>query len=342
MSLDSIWQQQLTLVTYGNEYLRHNLSFQRWLAHGIFNGHSFGFRDLNNQHLLAQHFQVWLEALKKQGVKQLSLHSSTLLADEKNPNPNIELLATPHIIVSHQDQQKTAWIFGKELAEWDNNEQDFIIPMAQQPSIRFEVLWSFTLNNKLAKRIEADLIAPQWDEIAIFLEQELFSTALAQNFESPTDSHIPYYGQQTEVDLSSRLSLLPTDYAADYAHYTLYRLDALSASIQTQIQHPYHAEGHVLTPEEQLHLRHFAQKIDELTAKFIVKVANYYQTAQLTAKISPNPFSDTASEGIAGYSTEQRSRETSQKAGASNSSANVLTLIVITVIICLIGYYFGL
>lgn len=43
MSLDPIWQQQLTLVTYGNEYLRHNLSFQRWLEHAILTDIAFSF-----------------------------------------------------------------------------------------------------------------------------------------------------------------------------------------------------------------------------------------------------------------------------------------------------------
>lgn len=65
MALNQIWKQQLTLVTYGNEYLRQNLSFSQWRQHHIFDQHSFQFRDLISQHLLAQHFQVWLEALKK-------------------------------------------------------------------------------------------------------------------------------------------------------------------------------------------------------------------------------------------------------------------------------------
>lgn len=65
MALNQIWKQQLTLVTYGNEYLRQNLSFTQWRQHHIFDHHSFQFRDLASQHLLAQHFQVWLEALKK-------------------------------------------------------------------------------------------------------------------------------------------------------------------------------------------------------------------------------------------------------------------------------------
>jgi len=35
MALDQIWKQQLSLVTYGNEYLSHDLPFSRWLHHSI-------------------------------------------------------------------------------------------------------------------------------------------------------------------------------------------------------------------------------------------------------------------------------------------------------------------
>ena len=57
MALDPIWKQQLTLVTYGNEYLSHGLSVQQWRELPIFDEHVFAFRDLMSQHLLAQHFQ---------------------------------------------------------------------------------------------------------------------------------------------------------------------------------------------------------------------------------------------------------------------------------------------
>ena len=65
MALDQIWKQQLTLVTYGNEYLEGNLNFSRWVEHPIFNQNRLIFRDLLSQHLLAQHFQIWLD---QQGV----------------------------------------------------------------------------------------------------------------------------------------------------------------------------------------------------------------------------------------------------------------------------------
>ncbi|MEX7475884.1 hypothetical protein AB0861_006445, partial [Acinetobacter baumannii] len=40
MALNQIWKQQLTLVTYGNEYLHQNLSFSQWRQHHIFDQHS--------------------------------------------------------------------------------------------------------------------------------------------------------------------------------------------------------------------------------------------------------------------------------------------------------------
>ena len=85
MALDQIWKQQLALVTYGNEYLTQDLSFNHWLKHQVFNQHQIQFRDLLSQHLLAQHFQIWLEHLKQQGVRRLSLHQASILNDEKNP-----------------------------------------------------------------------------------------------------------------------------------------------------------------------------------------------------------------------------------------------------------------
>lgn len=69
-----------------------------------------------------------------------------------------------------------------------------------------------------------------------------------------------------------------------------------------------------------------------------MKVANHYKTAQLTPKVTPDPF--------AGMNTEDRAVKVSKAHkphdAAKSNSGNVITLIIITVIICLIGYYFGL
>ncbi|RZG83631.1 hypothetical protein EXE10_10745 [Acinetobacter sp. WCHAc060033] len=343
MALDQIWKRQLTLVTYGNEYLTQEIGFSRWVNHAIFNQHAFGFRDLMTQHLLAQHFQIWLEGLKKQGVYRLSLHSSSLLNDEQNPNANVELLAIPHFIVSHDKQKKTAWIFGKELAEWYSADNDYEAPLAQRPNIRTEVFWRFDLNAKLVKRIEQDLVQPNWDDIQIYTDNELFDSKYAQGFVEPINKDLPYYGlennDQVENDASVKLSLLPTDYQSDYGHETFYRFDALESFISTKLQHPYDENEQIFSPEEQMNLRHFLQKVEDLKAKFIVKIANHYKTARLTPKVVESPFDNSNFN----TKTEQRQSFNSKPSGEHKpGKTSVFALIVITILICLAAYYFGL
>lgn len=342
MALDQIWKQQLTLVTYGNEFLNKELSFNRWKQHPIFDQHLLAFRDLISQHLLAQHFQIWLEGLKKQGTKHLSLHSSSLLNDEQNPNANVELLPFAHFIVSHEANKKTAWILGKELAEWYNADNDFEAPIAQQNPLRQETFWRFELNSKLAKRIDADLQRPNWDDIQSYTQTELFNSPLTEGFIEPAQSNLPYYGYvrktNTEAESgldSQKLALIPTDYPADFAHKSLYRLEALNHYIQNKLQHPQHEDGSLLSADEQLNLRHFSQKLEDLQAKFIVKVANHYQTAQLTSIAINNPL-----EGASATTTTSTS--STQHHPHKIGSSAVFKLILITVIICIAAYYFGL
>lgn len=337
MALDPIWKQQLTLVTYGNEFLSQDLSFNQWVNHAIFNQHRLYFRDLLSQHLLAQHFQVWLEGLKKQGVFRLSLHSSSLLNEEQNPNANIELLATPHFIISHNKQQHTAWILGKELAEWYTADHDYNVPTAQQNSTRQETFWRFELIAKYNKRIEQDLAQPNWDDIQTYTNNELFHSKYAQGFVEPNTVTLPYLGlttTQSTLENTNNLALFPSAYSADYAHETLHRLEALSAFIQNKMQYSSNDLGKETSPEEQINLRHFSQKLDDLYSKFIIKVANHYQSARLTPKQTPSPFDPMTTDN-----KQQRfNANTESKVGKSG----VMTLIVITILICIAAYYFGL
>lgn len=334
MALDQIWKQQLALVTYGNEYLAGNLNFSRWIEHPVFNQNRLIFRDLVSQHLLAQHFQIWLESLKKQGVKKLSLHLSSLLNDEQNPNANVELLPFAHFIVSHQANKKMAWICGHELAEWDDSDREFQAPDSQQSMIRQEALWRYQLNDKFAKKIDADLKKVNWNEVAIFLERELFDSKYADNFIEPEQQEFPFYGYEVDPDdlSSQQLALIPTDYPADCAHRLLHRTQALVEHLEQQKKHPYTAAGELLSPEEQINVRNFLQKADDLFAKLIVKTANHYQSAQLTAE-EPEIIDRT-------MEIPQRLNNTQQhhKVGASG----VIKLILLTIIICVCAYYFGL
>ncbi|MCU4358362.1 hypothetical protein [Acinetobacter ursingii] len=344
MALDQIWKQQLALVTYGNEYLSHELSFNRWLQHSIFYQHYFQFRDLQSQHLLAQHFQVWLEGLKKQGIYRISLHLSSLLSDEQNPNANVELLPFAHFIVSHEKNKKTAWILGKELAEWYLNDNDFEIPASQQATLHEETFWRFDLSDKLCKKVEADLKESDWEEIQTFIENELFQSKYAQGFIEPQNLDQPYYGidanlvhkpDGSPLQNMQYLALIPTDYSADVVHELLHRSEALSGFIEQLRQHPYRESGEMLTPEDQINLRNFSQKMDDLTAKLIVKIANHYKSAQQTRVEITSPLDSQPQ-------TISKTQKTPESHHHKVGSSGVIKLIILTIIICACAYYFGL
>lgn len=356
MALDQIWKQQLTLVTYGNEYLSQNLSMNQWVNHSIFNQHSIAFRDLYSQHLLAQHFQIWLEELKKQGVTRLSLHNSSLLLDEKNPNVNVELLPYAHFIVSHHQHTKTAWIFGKELAEWYTAENDYHAPAHQQIKTRVETMWRYDLNASHAKRVAADLQTPNWEDIQVYTDNELFDQPLVQGLAqglatrlSPGQIYLGYtktqYDDAPPIQSSIDLALLPTDYNAAYAHETLIRLESLDQALEKKLKHPINEHGEAMTSEEILNLRHFSQKLEDLTAKFVTKVANHYKTARLSpvAVISPLDGSQVNQRDQNRFFNDHSQKQDSTPVGHTKSGkSGVFTLIFITVLICICAYYFGL
>lgn len=346
MALDQIWKQQLTLVTYGNEFLSQNLSFNQWVNHTIFKQHQFIFRDLSTQHLLAQHFQIWLEGLKNQGVTRLSLHNSSLLLDEKNPNPNVELLPYAHFIVSHLGQAKTAWICGKELAEWYTADNDYEPPHDQKLTSRVETMWRFELHGQLIKRVESDLITPNWDDIHLYTENELFDRPLAQalNIKAMTDQiyyGYPYQTDSSQTQTSLDLPVFPKNDQAAYANETLLRMEALDQALTQKIESPVEAPDQAMSHEERLNLKHFRQKLEDLKAKFITKAANHYQTAHLTPTTIESPLETELKD-----SNQKRffHHDTSQQSIADKKTgkSSVFTLILITVIICICAYYFGL
>ena len=144
---------------------------------------------------------------------------------------------------------------------------------------------------------------------------------------------MPFYGYEADLThLSSKqLALIPTDYPADCAHRLLHRRQALTDYLEQQRKHPYTTTGELFSPEEQINLRNFSQKTDDLFAKLIVKTANHYQTAQLTAE-EPEIIDRTME------IPHHIDKSHHHKVGASG----VIKLIILTVIICLVAYYFGL
>lgn len=314
MALDPIWKQQLVLVTYGNEFLKNQLSFNTWVNHDIFQNVLLQFRSLQTQHLLAQHFQIWLENLKAQGVTQLSLHEASLLKEGTNPNPNIELLQFSHFIVAHSAQKKVAWLFGQELAEWYTADNEYEIPTAQQLKSKLMTMWDFELPQQVIKQVNLDLNRPNWDNISDYLEKEIFNQSYITNF-TVNELNTAYY---TGTSNPESQSLLPQDYHAEISHEFLFKLEQLDQQIEK-----YRKESNSLTAE----MQSFSQKVDELFSKLIVKTANHYKEAKRKVILGNSPF--------------DHDENSSPEHKPSASTKSVIALILITIIIGALVYYFG-
>ncbi|WEV48341.1 hypothetical protein OZX61_08640 [Acinetobacter sp. ESL0695] len=314
MALDPIWKQQLVLVTYGNEFLKNQLSFNTWVNHDIFQNVLLQFRSLQTQHLLAQHFQIWLENLKAQGVTQLSLHEASLLKEGTNPNPNIELLQFSHFIVAHSAQKKVAWLFGQELAEWYTADNEYEVPTAQQLKSKLMTMWDFELPQQVIKQVNLDLNRPNWDNISDYLEKEIFNQSYITNF-TVNELNTAYY---TGTSNPESQSLLPQDYHAEISHEFLFKLEQLDQQIEK-----HRKESNSLTAE----MQSFSQKVDELFSKLIVKTANHYKEAKRKVILGNSPF--------------DHNENSSPEYKPSASTKSVIALIFITIIIGALVYYFG-
>ncbi|MBF7690242.1 hypothetical protein [Acinetobacter pollinis] len=314
MALDPIWKQQLVLVTYGNEFLKNQLSFNTWVNHDIFQNVLLQFRSLQTQHLLAQHFQIWLENLKAQGVTQLSLHEASLLKEGTNPNPNIELLQFSHFIVAHSAQKKVAWLFGQELAEWYTADNEYEVPTAQQLKSKVMTMWDFELPQQVIKQVNLDLNRPNWDNISDYLEKEIFNQSYITNF-TVNELNTAYY---TGTSNPESQSLLPQDYHAEISHEFLFKLEQLDQQIEK-----HRKESNSLTAE----MQSFSQKVDELFSKLIVKTANHYKEAKRKVILGNSPF--------------DHNENSSPEHKPSASTKSVIALILITIIIGALVYYFG-
>lgn len=314
MALDPIWKQQLVLVTYGNEFLKNQLSFNTWVNHDIFQNVLLQFRSLQTQHLLAQHFQIWLENLKAQGVTQLSLHEASLLKEGTNPNPNIELLQFSHFIVAHSAQKKVAWLFGQELAEWYTADNEYEVPTAQQLKSKVMTMWDFELPQQVIKQVNLDLNRPNWDNISDYLEKEIFNQSYITNF-TVNELNTAYY---TGTSNPESQSLLPQDYHAEISHEFLFKFEQLDQQIEK-----HRKESNSLTAE----MQSFSQKVDELFSKLIVKTANHYKEAKRKVILGNSPF--------------DHNENSSPEHKPSASTKSVIALILITIIIGALVYYFG-
>jgi len=162
------------------------------------------------------------------------------------------------------------------------------------------------------------------------MDSELFRSKYAAGFEEPEFQKAHFDGTNI-TNQEPRLALIPESYPADYAHQLLNRTQALSNYLEQKKRLTNDPLGEELDQEKLINLRNFTQKTDDLFAKLIVKAANHYQTAQIIPVAKASPF--------------EQSSESPQHLKSHHhkgTGSGVIKLIILTIIICALAYYFGL
>lgn len=106
--------RQITLVSYGTQFLRGKLALDDWYRHGIFFNARLQFRQRDGNALLADDFTWWLGILKQSGALRLSLH---LLAEFGIARPAI-ILYGEYAVVAHFPDRHQIWAVGVERPAW--------------------------------------------------------------------------------------------------------------------------------------------------------------------------------------------------------------------------------
>jgi hypothetical protein len=110
---DKTLNRQLALVSYGNKYLRHELTLEAMFRHGVFFGHRLLFRTPDNL-LLADDFTLWLGILRELGARRLSLHRA---AECDIKAPHAQSGGKLALAVHYADRYEL-WACDEEQAAW--------------------------------------------------------------------------------------------------------------------------------------------------------------------------------------------------------------------------------
>lgn len=107
---DDILQRQVALVSYGNKFLRRELTLAEFHRHGVFFGKRLLFRTPGDNALLADDFTLWLAILRELGACRLSLHHARQFKARASGDGQV--------VVAHYPAHCELWTCGEEPASW--------------------------------------------------------------------------------------------------------------------------------------------------------------------------------------------------------------------------------
>lgn len=238
-------QRQVALVSYGNKFLRREVTLDAIFRHGVFYGKRLLFRALDNNALLADDFTLWLEILRELGVQRLSLHRAAQFAlhagQARDGGGGLA-------IVAHYPDHCQLWVCGEEDAAWWHHsalpkggyQRASMVPSAAYYGGDIDSFW-------YVQEIRGEIAVPEidWQAIAAAIAEELQLTvkdAKAAPFHAhmraaPDWANFPLFPYADQNPLPHQLLKVLTDAQAAFAN------DSHCKNENGYFQHMSHAEA---------------------------------------------------------------------------------------------------
>lgn len=274
-------QRQVTLVSYGTQYLRDKNALGDWYRHGIFSNARLQFRALADNVLLADDFTLWLGILKASGATRLSLH----LAAEFELAVSQALNGGSYALVVHFPDHHQVWAVGEEQAAWlthplvpsEEGQGYPVFPDAAYYGGPIDSYWCIE-----DRPGQLDLPDTDWKQLA---------RAIAEDLASPVPSSLapggPYFGPISQID-DEKLPLFPSSGFTSLAHRIMATLARQQSTFSNDTNPRNDSSTYAfLDQEEADKVTDWGRRLDSWMLEVQLRCANESRSAGLTGTSTP-------------------------------------------------------
>lgn len=224
MYLDQAYRQ-ITLVSYGNEYLKGAIDSDLLDRHPLLFDHFPILRDLDHGTLLCGSASHLLEHLKSLGATKISLHLSSDLVDDLIDSKRFTFFNSESsfcIAVHFQDSTFKVLVFSKEIPSLQSYD-DTDYPIFSNYSSYYDNTETYTLHElseTSISNIQKDVAPVDWQSFFNFVQNSLYPNDIAKRYgiyPIPLDNNNCYEGNLFNSEKEEQYPLLPFTIRKNYA-----------------------------------------------------------------------------------------------------------------------------
>ena len=281
--------RQIALVSYGNEFLTGAVDSELLDRHPLLFTHFPILRNIEQGNLLAGSASHFLNYLKLQGLKKISLHSASILSDYLGESElfNFSQVEGDLCIVCHFSQQQLKVLLHcEEKPLWQSYDNDGY-PLYSDYNNYHDSVENYILIDlptSAISIIDEDLKPISWQNFFNEYQEKIYHFAVAQrfgNYPIPLTDNNCYEGDMYQIE--EQFPVLPYNLKKNYA--SILMLNA--ARLKSQFDNESHIKNDngdywQMSENERLEFDTVRNILEEFHALILKYAANQYKTSNIS------------------------------------------------------------